>query len=71
MSNSLLFLPDLFCFSFILLWYVLKLDTSFGSNLLKLQHMKNNKGFVALLSLALILAALIIVIIVKFYIGHY
>lgn len=33
--------------------------------------MKTNKGFVALLSIALVLAALIIVIIVKFYIGHY
>jgi hypothetical protein len=33
--------------------------------------MKTNKGFVALLSLALLLAALIVVIIVKFYIGHY
>ena len=33
--------------------------------------MKTNKGLVALLSVALILAALIVVIIVKFYIGHF
>ncbi len=49
----------------------MNLDTRATPVLPKLLSMKNYRGLVALLSLALILASLIVVIIVKFYLGRY
>jgi len=71
MSNSLLFLPDLFCFLSNLVSKQWNLDTNNVPVLSKLVSMKNYRGLLALLSIALILASLIVVIIVKFYVGHY
>lgn len=70
MSNSLLFLLDLCYFLCILISKPLNLDTFAKVIFPTLQLMKKTRGLIALLSIALLLATLIVVIFVKFYLGH-
>ena len=71
MSNSLLFLPDLFCYSCNLIPINLILDPDCDSEMTTLHTMKPRRLLVALSAVALLLAVLIIVIIYKFYISNH